>query len=268
MKIKDFMEQVYKWTDDTEGRYNRTCDKLRWGDPEREVTKVATAMFGTPDVIREAAAWGANLLIVHEPVFQLHDDDLDKLDRISQTHRDLIHAKQKLIDDCGMTIYRYHDHPHHCVPDMISEGEVKYWGLKGTWKKGNKFAINNFVLETPMTAEELAETLEKNLNICHIRIAGDRKVMCRNLALGFGAIGAYEDQLDDNDAVLTGETIEWAYGEIIREYIQLTGKKKALLFMSHIGAERDGMRLLAEKLKDVHPGVEFKYFECGELFTR
>ena len=37
--------------------------------------------------------------------------------------------------------------------------------------------------------------------------------------------------------------------------------------MGHIGSERDGMRLLAEKLKKAYPVFETKYIECGEVYT-
>ncbi len=41
MKISELMEQIYRQTDDTEGRCTATCDALRQGDPEKEVTKAA-----------------------------------------------------------------------------------------------------------------------------------------------------------------------------------------------------------------------------------
>ncbi len=45
----------------------RTCDTIKYGSAERDASKVAVTMFPTPDVIRAAADWGAELLVAHEP---------------------------------------------------------------------------------------------------------------------------------------------------------------------------------------------------------
>ncbi|WP_372727702.1 Nif3-like dinuclear metal center hexameric protein [Nocardioides sp.] len=42
---------------------------LVWGDPAAEVRKVMFAVDPTLEVAREAAAWGADLLVVHHPLF-------------------------------------------------------------------------------------------------------------------------------------------------------------------------------------------------------
>ncbi|WP_139983718.1 Nif3-like dinuclear metal center hexameric protein [Nocardioides litoris] len=42
---------------------------LVWGDPEQAVQKVAFAVDVTPEVAAEAAEWGADLLVVHHPLF-------------------------------------------------------------------------------------------------------------------------------------------------------------------------------------------------------
>ena len=73
-------------------------------------------MFGTVDIIRQASAWGAELLIVHEPIYYNHYDE----------HSDdpFECEKRKLIEESGLTIYRFHDHPHCTDPDIITSGEI------------------------------------------------------------------------------------------------------------------------------------------------
>lgn len=112
MKIKDFMQELYDWTDSNAANYEVTCDTLKAGDPEQELTRVATAMFATPDVIRQAENWGANLLIVHEPTFYDHWDNYETMAQTTGFKREILDMKQKFIADHGMTIFRYHDHPH------------------------------------------------------------------------------------------------------------------------------------------------------------
>ena len=37
--------------------------------------------------------------------------------------------------------------------------------------------------------------------------------------------------------------------------------------MGHIGSERDGMKYTTDLLKQMHPELEVKYFECSEVYT-
>ena len=77
MKAKDIMREVITpaWLD---ARAGRTVDCLKIGDPECEVAKIATTLTATPDVIRAAGEWGAQLLITHEPTFYNHADNFDE----------------------------------------------------------------------------------------------------------------------------------------------------------------------------------------------
>ena len=66
MNIRSLMDELFRWCEDGGPHdYSATCDTLKAGDPGTELRKVAVAMFATPDLIREAHAWGAELLIVH-----------------------------------------------------------------------------------------------------------------------------------------------------------------------------------------------------------
>lgn len=259
MKIKEFMKELYESTENTPEFYTNTCDTRKAGDPERELTKAATAMFATPEVVRAARAWGAELLIVHEPTYYTHMD-------VDKTGDPVYDLKKKFIEDSGVAIYRFHDHPHYRHLDLISEGECHYSGLKGQWERGKSFGINRLTLDEPMTAKSIAATLEKNLNIRHIRICGAPDMLCRRLALAFGTPGDVERNLLENDIMLTGEINEWAFGEYVRDMCQL-GMNRAVLVLGHIGSERDGMRLLAERIPLQFNGIESKYFECGEAYT-
>ena len=66
MKAEEILREMFSWAP---GEYEKTCDTLKAGDPSREVTKAAVCCFATPKIIREAAAWGAQLLITHEPLY-------------------------------------------------------------------------------------------------------------------------------------------------------------------------------------------------------
>ena len=116
MKAQEIMEVLYSM--ETTANYSHTCDTLKAGDPEKEVKKVAVTMFGTPDLIEEALKWGTDMLIVHEPMYYLHGDNVSP-----ECTDPIVLKKVALANESGLAVYRYHDHMHHHVPDMIGVGQ-------------------------------------------------------------------------------------------------------------------------------------------------
>lgn len=257
MKCIDLINEIKQWADVEIDPFS-TCDTVKCGDAERNIKKVAISMFATPDVVNEAIKWGAEMLIVHEPVYYEHTD------KIIDTF--IGEEKKKFLENSGLTVFRFHDYAHAMNPDLIYEGETKYLGLSGKCVKGKYFAVNNFILDSKMTAKEIAKTIQKNLGLKHVRIAGNPDAVGTKISCCFGTPGHLESELSENDFLLTGEICEWRIGEMARDYAQL-GYNKAVIVMSHIGSERAGMMLLNEKMKSAFPHLDFKYFECGEVYT-
>lgn len=239
---------------------HRTCDTLKAGDPEKEVSKVAVSMFATVDIVRAARDWGAQLLIVHEPTYYNHWDD--------HTGDFFEVEKRRLIEASGLTIYRFHDHPHCTDPDIITSGEIQYLGLNCTLEKTDVFDLTRLHLDTPMTPRQLAKHIENTLGIAHVRIAGAADVPCSCISLMVGTPGGLEEELrrPGTEIIITGEICEWSLGERVRDAAQL-GHCKAILVLGHIGSERDGMKYAARILKERQPHLDVRYFECGEVYT-
>lgn len=235
-----------------------TCDTLKAGLAENAIKGIAVSMFATPQIIRKAGEIGANFLIVHEPVYYNHFD--------SENPNEIGKEKQALIDKIGLTIYRFHDHPHYTKPDTICEGMMEAIALPGVLEEHESTRINRYYLDTPMTAKELAAYLEERLHIRHIKIAGCTDQKGKSLSLAFGACGGLTEELKNVDFVLTGETTEWSFAEMARDYAQM-GYNKAMLVMGHIGSERNGMVLIAHRLQQAHPEIPVCYLECGEVFS-
>ena len=235
----------------------KTCDTIKAGEPDREVKKVAVSMFATVDTIQKAVEWGADLLIVHEPTFYVHMDDVT-LGKIGE-------MKRKFVEESGLAIFRFHDNAHAMVPDLIYEGETTFLGLSGERIMRGDFALNRFLLDEPVTAGELAKRMEEKLGLRHVRIAGATDRPGRLLSCAFGAAGDLVPELEECDFVLAGEICEWAVGEMARDWAAL-GYNKAVIVMSHEGSERAGMELLAKRLPEMFPELEAKYIECGEVY--
>ena len=260
MKAKDIINDLYSLA--TGREYSPDGDSLKAGDAQREVNKVAVTMFPTVKVIKEVIEWGAELLIVHEPIYYDVKEEISAHDRVASDKRDLI-------EQSGLTVYRFHDHAHYTVPDIIADGEFRALGLSGTLETTDIFDLVRFHLNSPITALELARLIEDKLNIAHVRICGATDIASTVISGVFGSGGRVpfeELKRDGSQIVLAGETCEWAYCEYARDAAEL-GLNKSLLLLGHAGSERDGMVYTAQLLKNMHPDLDVKYFECNEVYT-
>ena len=217
-------------------------------------------MFATPEVVKQAKEWGAQLLIVHEPTYYNHKDE--------HSDEKIECEKRRLIEDSKITVYRFHDHPHYTTPDIIASGQLKAFGLKGTVEYTDVIDLVRIHLDQPITPVELAKLIETRCGIKHLRICGVRDAKCSVVSGMFGTPRKVFEELksDKCEILLTGEACEWSLGEYARDAAQL-GHKKALIIMGHIGSERDGMIYTAELLKKQYPDLDIRYFECGEVYT-
>ncbi|MBQ7365095.1 MAG: Nif3-like dinuclear metal center hexameric protein [Clostridia bacterium] len=238
---------------------DRTCDTLKAGDPEREVKTIAFTMFASVEVIREAIAFGADLLITHEPTYYNHyDEPMDD---------PIYRQKHALIEESGLVIYRYHDGMHFRDTDRITEGELKALGITGQFVKTSYAASYRLTADEPIAASEVIARAQDRLGIRYARAAGDLAHQTTKIAACFGTPGGVFELLRDPeiDMVLTGETCEWALCEYARDASAL-GIPKALVVMGHIGSEKGGMMHLADTVAAAHPELTVRYLECGEAY--
>ncbi len=237
---------------------DNTVDVIKIGDAEAQITRVGVAMFATPEVIKAASEKNVNFLIVHEPLFYTHLD--------TEMPYEQCFEKKELIEQAGITVFRFHDYAHSISPDLIYEGQLAYSGLSGHFEKGKYFAVNRFVLDEEMTTLSLARALEKSLGAEHLRIVGDRENKVKTISCCFGTPGHLFEEINECDTVLTGEICEWGIGEYVRDGAQM-GKKKSMIVMGHINSEKFGMKLLCDKLSVSHPELDAIYFDCGDIYS-
>ena len=246
----------------TEGAFKPeiTCDTIKAGDANKEIKKLALTMFATVDVVKRAKEWGADMLIVHEPTYYDHMDVM--------IDTPVTRAKQALIEESGITIFRYHDCMHARTVDQITEGELHYLGLTGKVEHTPYSASYILNSDKEITALEMAKLMERELGIKRVRIAGSLNYKSKRIAACFGTPGGVFELLCDDtvDMVLTGEACEWKLAEYARD-AALLGVNKSLIVMGHICSERDGMRLLTERMKERYPELDVKYIECGEVYS-
>ena len=253
MKAHEIMKKLY---DSCHEPLQQTQDVLKAGDPDREVRKIATTMFPTVDVIRQAAAWGADLLIVHEPLYFNHCDN--------HSEESVETEKRRLVEESGMTIYRFHDYSHNVLPDVICkgildgvqfDGEVVEWG----------YCLARVRLNNAMTPKQVAELLRDRLQLQNVRLCGNMDFETQDVSFIPGC--AWWDELKkfDNRIFILGEICEWATAEYVRDAAAL-GHNKAMIILGHVGSEREAMRFVANDLAQAYPQIKVRYFQTEESF--
>ena len=256
MTVFEFMRKVDGPLFQTEG----TVDNFKYGDIERPVKKVATCLTATPEVIKAARAFGADLIITHEPTYYEHDDTIYP--------GEIVELKKALVEECGIPICRYHDHMHFGKDcDLISKAFLDAVKWEGEFN-----GEEGFVLKEAKTPLEIAKEVQDVLGLRHVRIVGAREGKVTKIGLFLGHRGQeFWGDFKRNrtyELAIGGEWCEWHDGEMIRDAAQF-GKQLTAVMLGHAGSERIGMKALADNINRDYSadGIEAKYFECGELYT-
>lgn len=157
-----------------------TRDQVLWGPIDVECTGIVTTCFASADVIRQAHALGANLIICHEALFWNHGDHTCWL-----AGNKTFAAKRALLEECGITVWRLHDHIHSGIPEDGRLVDGIFMGLadKLGWRdyvRGDTACPMEF--EIPETsAGELARFLVGRLGLAGTRIVGDADARVRTV---------------------------------------------------------------------------------------
>lgn len=238
----------------------KTVDTFKAGDPNTPVTGIVTTFMDTYDVLRQAVAAGANLIITHEPTFYNH------LDQTAFLEGDPVY-QQKLayIRDHHLVIWRFHDQWHWRKPDGIIEGFVQAVG----WQKYRRPYEQNAFTLPPTSVGQLAENLRDKLNSHSVRVVGDPLLRVTDVAFLPGSSGEAmelkELQRDDVQVLVAGETTEWETIAYVRD-AAAEGRHKALILIGHEVSEEPGMEYCARWLRPLFPNLQVTFIPAGEPF--
>lgn len=264
MKIVEFLDIITKNLPKTNG-----VDGIKVGDGKAELKGVGNTMFPTTSVIKKCIEKGINLLIAREPLtYSLENGSYSKTDE-GEFHQ-ISKNKIKMLEDAGITLYRLHDSVDLIEKNTSFAGFIKYLGLKGQAKYGNhnpdNFSNDIFIFDTPITAKELSKLIEGKINIGYAKISGNPYTEIKSLAFCYGIGKNMANEIEKNDAVITGELCEFFEAELTHEYA-LQGYKKALIILGHYGTEVLGVKLVAETLKENFKDIKIEYIECGNSYS-
>ncbi len=267
MKHKDIIAKICAYHPPVDESI--TCDGYKAGDPEDECTGVVTALAPTMDVIRKTIELGANLLIVHEPIFYMTPDFPEWKTDFRNTVAD---EKAKLIEEYHITIWRDHDRMHANVPDSIFSGVA--WKLGWEEYQVQSSTPCTFVYHVPeTTVQEMKDFLEDRFHMNGLRYIGDPAHKISKIAIvGHLCPGLFmEEKVDEKghyhdyataiikemeegriDAVIPGEIVEWNVLSYINDAVSL-GKNRACFNVGHFNLEEPGMEYAAKWVRDLLP---------------
>ncbi len=242
-----------------------TVDGLLAGSSDTQVKGIAVTFLATQEIIEKAHDMGVNLIISHEGIYFSHWDRRDKL-CADQVYID----KYNLIEQCGMSIIRFHDYIHRRLPDLVTKGLVSALG----WERlevENRDIVT--IAEIPeMTLQQLISQIKQRLGISHLRYVGDPSAICRRVGILVGYRGSGDSLIpifskDGADLVICGEGPEWEAPEYVRD-AAYQKKNKALIVLGHAESEGPGMEYYAEHLRSSFPGIPIHYIKYDPIFKQ
>ena len=248
MKIQEIIDRIFAFHPSLGEREAETIDGLKIGDTDQECTGIATGIFASVEVIEQAHAAGANLLLVHEPVFYDHFDKEE-----AKTHNEVAKKKAKLCEKYHMVIIRDHDHLHAHRPDGIYYGVMTELGIQAYCKTDilakrdpAKFA---FLFEFPgdgIPVREFAAMWQKKLGLKNIRLIGNPETMVKRMAWGGHCLTNSQGEIRkveeaDVDLYIPGECIDWEIAEYYKDAGGF-GLNRAMMLIGHFNKEELGMK--------------------------
>ncbi len=238
-----------------------TVDTIKTGKADRPVHGIVTTFMATTGVILKTIEMGADFIITHEPIFYNHADESDWLE-----HDGVCRHKLALLNDHGITVWRYHDHVHRIKPDTIFTGLYERLG----WADRIDPADGRVCHIHRTTLAELAGYCKMKLGTNAMRYVGDPGLPCARVGSLPGAWGGRKQigfLMEGNiDVLVCGEVNEWETNEYVRDS-RHTDQPVGLIVTGHQSSEEDGMRLIADWLKTQYPHTPITHIPAGDPFT-
>jgi putative NIF3 family GTP cyclohydrolase 1 type 2 len=135
-----------------------------------------------------------------------------------------------------------------------------------------KYAHDNdplFFTIPPTTLNQLAVDLQQKLHARIVRVVGDPNLHVTGVAYRPGASGEAMQvkalERDDVQVLVAGEASEWETVMYTQDASQ-QHRNKGLILLGHSTSETDGMKLAADWLRTVFPGIPVHYIDSGEPY--
>lgn len=237
-----------------------TVDTYKAGNQDVEVTGVACTFMATVDVLKKAAESGCNLVITHEPTYYNHLDTKDLLEG------DPVYAaKQAIIEENNMVVFRFHDHWHRTSPDGIYVGMID----KLQWQTYLLEGEQNIFKFPKYSLRDITDHLMQLFPYANIRVIGDPRLKVEYAAFSAGAPGSVNHirllQRQEVNLIVIGEAPEWESISYVRDASQ-AGLPKAMIILGHTVSEEEGMDYCAQWMSTFVHEIPVKFIASGDPF--
>jgi putative NIF3 family GTP cyclohydrolase 1 type 2 len=238
---------------------NTYRDTFKIGNPDTQVTGVATTMMVTLDMLRRAHAAGLNFVISHEDTWWNDRDETKDLQE-----NPLYKLKRDFCLNNNMIVWRFHDHQHAKKPDQSIVAELRDVGIideNAAMSSGKVYTVP----ET--TLGEFASSIKKRTGWKAIRAVGDPKAKISKVLVGPGY--ASPRLTLEADVAIGGESPETDGAFDNPEYVMdaaTLGIPKGQIILGHVVSEEGGMEEFAKWLKTFVSGVPIQFVPAREPF--
>ncbi len=255
----------------------KTRDKVLYGNTDRECTGIVTTIYASVDVIKKAHELGANLIIAHEALLWNHGDHREWLEE--SKNRTYL-AKKKLMDDYGITVWRFHDYIHSGIPckdgyvDGIFYGIAKVTGWDDAIINNSDISGALYLECEPTTPRQVGKLLKEKWNLTGLKCIGNMdarvtKIMiCGHVSEG-GDSNSLIRKVDENDInlLLPLELIDFTLTEYVKDSGQL-GYDRAILAAGHFNLEEPGMKYMEEWIDDaLKQHIDTTFVQAGDMYS-
>jgi putative NIF3 family GTP cyclohydrolase 1 type 2 len=260
-----------------------TVDTFKAGDPATLVTGIVTTSLATIDVLSQAVAAGANLVVTSGPTFYARADNPTPPSGRGRAGASgppgatapaapapppdrVFAAKHEFIKKHDLVVWRFSDHWRLRQPDPLALGLTDAFG----WSKFRAADDPSRVTIPAITLEALASDLKKKLNARGgVRVVGDPQLRVQRIGLlpGSTPIQAALNMMPAVDVIVAGEVREWESVEYARDKLT-AGEKKGLILVGRVVSEDPAMNVCAQWLKTIVPEVKSTWVPVGDPYWR
>ncbi len=250
-----------------------TRDKILFGNPDQECTGIVISCWASVDVIKEAIARNANLIICHEALFWNHGDHQEWL---QEAQNPTYLEKKKLLEEHGIVVWRDHDYIHSGIPvdgkwvDGIFYGLAKELGWLDRMLDQEPMGTTVFDL-SDMTVKEAAAHMVDKMNLNGLKILGNPDENAGIARVQFHVLGDANDMINeaerlDTNLLICMELIDFTLAEYVRDSAQL-GRKRTALTAGHFNTEEPGMKYCLEYFPQViGEDIPMTFVQSGDMY--
>ena len=235
-------------------------DTFKFGGPDTTVTGIATTVFCSFEVLKQASAAGCNMIIPHEDTYWSDRDDVSMVsgDPLYTTKVDFMRKN-------NMVVFRIHDHMHAQRPDFTYVGSARDVGLDTKYEtspNSHRFIVPETTLGL------LAAQVRKHTGARALRVVGNPNARVSRIQLGVG-YATPPVHNPEIDVVISGEQQETDTTLDSPEYVLdaiALGINKGWIMLGHSISEEAGMLEMAQWIHGFVPEVPVQLVKAGEPF--